>query len=248
MALVTLTVLEGPVGLRGQTFRLQTPVCIGREGDGVNHLQLNDERVSRVHAKLQDDHGAILFTDAGSTNGSRINGHPVQVRVLLPGDHLQLGRCTLLFGSPEEIRQRAHATGIPIVPMRVSDAVVISETLHPVLPDPSAGRNADPEYDVLPLFHGQCPPLPQTLTPVQRARLSDLLMYVHEALHMVVKDAQEAAHDTQQANGKNSPMLCPWPRFQNLLQVERDLAVLIHHVGETDSGAAEGGNKQSGSL
>ncbi|MEY2724850.1 MAG: hypothetical protein RLZZ458_717 [Planctomycetota bacterium] len=237
MALVTLTVLEGPVGLRGQTFRLQTPVCIGREGDGVNQLQLNDERVSRVHAKLQDDHGSILFTDAGSTNGSRINGHPVQCRVLLPGDHLQLGRCTLLFGTSEEIRQRGQSLGIPVVPLRISDAIVISETLNPAHAAVPAGRNTDPEYDVLPLFHGHCPPLPQTLTPLQRARLSDLLMYVHEALHMIIKDAQEA-------EGQNTIMQFPWQRFQNLLQIQRNLALLIHQVGDAENSADRGGAEE----
>lgn len=241
MALVTLTFIEGPVGLRGETFRLQTPVCIGREGDGVNQLQLHDERVSRVHAKLQDDNGAILFTDAGSTNGSRINGHPVQIRVLQPGDYLQLGRCTLLFGSPEEIRQRANRLGIPVLPLRLSDAVAISETFNPASPDPNEARNADPEYDLLPLFHGHCPPLPQTLTPLQRARLSDLLMYVHEALHMVVKDSREA--DQQE-----SFMLCPWQRFQNLLEIQRNIAALLHRISDTDCGFGEDGLDESGCL
>ena len=96
MASVTLTVLEGLE--RGSVFRnLHTQITIGREE--VNSVQLNDERISRLHAKLQDDGGHVIFTDLNSTNGSRINGHPVQLRILRPGDHLQLGRCTLLFGS-----------------------------------------------------------------------------------------------------------------------------------------------------
>ena len=93
MTLVTISILEGLE--RGQTFHdLEPPVTIGREEDNV--IQLNDERVSRVHAKLQDDRGQVILTDLNSTNGSRINGHPVQLRVLQPGDHVQIGRCTLL--------------------------------------------------------------------------------------------------------------------------------------------------------
>ena len=111
MASVTLTVLEGLE--RGRVFRkLHTPITIGREE--VNSVQLNDERISRLHAKLQDDGGHVIFTDLNSTNGSRINGHPVQLRILRPGDHLQFGRCTLLYGSDEEIADRARQLGVNV--------------------------------------------------------------------------------------------------------------------------------------
>jgi len=58
MTLVTISILEGLE--RGQTFHdLTPPVTIGREEDNV--IQLNDERVSRVHAKLQEDRGQNQF-------------------------------------------------------------------------------------------------------------------------------------------------------------------------------------------
>ena len=82
MARITLSVLEGLE--RGKVYEdLETPVSIGREED--NRIQLNDERVSRIHAKLQEDRGDVILTDLNSTNGSRVNGHPVQLRVLQPG-------------------------------------------------------------------------------------------------------------------------------------------------------------------
>src|ERR1700691_3013396 len=100
MAKVTLQLLEGLE--RGLMFRdLATPVTIGREDD--NTVRLNDERVSRFHAKIQEDGGQIILTDLESTNGTRINGHPIQMRVLQIGDQIAIGRCLLLFGSPEEI-------------------------------------------------------------------------------------------------------------------------------------------------
>ena len=100
MAAVTLQILEGLE--RGATFRgLDTPVTIGREDE--NSVRLNDERVSRFHAKLQEDDGRILLTDLDSTNGTRVNGRPVSMRVLRPGDQLAIGRCLLTYGSPEEI-------------------------------------------------------------------------------------------------------------------------------------------------
>src|SRR5438046_4268453 len=106
MANVTFQVLEGID--KGRTFReLPTPVTIGREEGNV--LRLNDERVSRYHAKIQCDNSEVILTDLESTNGTRVNGNVVQIRRLRPGDRVGLGRSLLLFGSEQEIRDRAEA-------------------------------------------------------------------------------------------------------------------------------------------
>src|SRR5213593_2671841 len=108
MAKITFQVLEGVD--RGRVFReLSTPVTIGRE-EG-NLLRLNDERVSRYHAKIQCDNGEIILTDLESTNGTRVNGNVVQIRRLRPGDRVAVGRSLLLFGSDEEINARMIALG-----------------------------------------------------------------------------------------------------------------------------------------
>src|SRR5438876_12037364 len=108
MAKVTFQVLEGID--KGRIFReLPTPVTIGRE-EG-NGLRLNDERVSRFHAKVQQDNGDIILTDLESTNGTRVNGNVVQIRRLRPGDRIHLGRSLLLFGSNEEIAARMATIG-----------------------------------------------------------------------------------------------------------------------------------------
>src|SRR6478752_1929275 len=100
MAQITLQVVDGFE--KGRAFRnLPTPVSIGREED--NTIQLNDERVSRFHLKIQEDGGRIILTDLESTNGTRINGHPVQMRVLQFGDQMSIGRSLLLYGSPQQI-------------------------------------------------------------------------------------------------------------------------------------------------
>src|SRR5262245_60146729 len=103
MANVTFQVLEGVD--KGRTFReLPTPVTIGRE-EG-NLLRLNDERVSRFHAKVQVDNEDFILTDLESTNGTRVNGTVVQIRRLRHGDRVSIGRSLLLFGSNEEIAAR----------------------------------------------------------------------------------------------------------------------------------------------
>src|SRR5713226_1574718 len=103
MPSVTFQCLEGID--KGRVFReLTTPVTIGRE-EG-NLLRLNDERVSRFHAKVQFDNGEIILTDLESTNGTRVNNNVVQIRRLRPGDRIGVGRSLLLFGSEKEIAER----------------------------------------------------------------------------------------------------------------------------------------------
>src|SRR5579871_3957714 len=103
VARITIQVLEGFE--RGRVFDdLPTPVTIGREED--NTIQLNDERVSRFHAKVQEDGGRVILTDLDSTNGTRVNGHPVQMRILQHGDQVSLGRSLLVFGSAQQLSER----------------------------------------------------------------------------------------------------------------------------------------------
>ena len=103
MPLVTLRVIDGSD--RGRVFEsLEPPVTIGRE-EG-NTIQLNDERVSRFHLKIQDDHDRLVLTDLESTNGTKVNGESIQLRILRVGDTVSVGRSVLLFGSREEIAER----------------------------------------------------------------------------------------------------------------------------------------------
>ena len=103
MAEITLRVLDGAD--RGRVYQdLSTPVTIGRE-EG-NTLQLNDERVSRFHVKIQEDQDKIVITDLESTNGTKVNGEDIQLRILRFGDIISVGRSVLLFGSREQIAGR----------------------------------------------------------------------------------------------------------------------------------------------
>lgn len=59
---------------------------------------LSDPNVSRQHAELRPRGGSWVLTDLGSTNGSRINGHPVErSEVVRPGDEIELGATILTF-------------------------------------------------------------------------------------------------------------------------------------------------------
>jgi pSer/pThr/pTyr-binding forkhead associated (FHA) protein len=66
-----------------------TPLTIGRSHDNV--LVIDDGRVSRHHGRFQARRGTLVYTDLGSTNGSRVNGIRVDEIVLGEGDRLQVG-------------------------------------------------------------------------------------------------------------------------------------------------------------
>ena len=169
MAKVTLQLLEGLE--RGLMFRdLSTPVTIGREDD--NTVRLNDERVSRFHAKIQEDGGQIILTDLESTNGTRINGHPIQMRVLQIGDQIAIGRCLLVYGSPEEITAKVEAllnngkaaaetashTQFGSDPFEGAPALRMGKTAPRPSPRPTRGNSASSSRTERPSRRAACAP------------------------------------------------------------------------------------------
>ncbi len=221
MALVTIQVIEGLE--RGRVFAdLLTPVTIGREDD--NLVQLNDERVSRFHAKLQEDGDQVILTDLDSTNGTRVNGHPVQMRVLQIGDQLTIGRCLLLFGSREQIEPDSRTVpSLRNLTMPVVDGSVDagSEDL-----DDEAVSELDQESGEL--FPNGPPTPPEQLRPVQQAQLSDMIAYAHERIREVLKAARE--HDKR----GEMQMIVDHDDWKRLLALEMDLAVYLRKLADPD--------------
>ena len=90
MVTITLRAIDGAD--RGRVFGdLSLPVTIGRE-EG-NSIQLNDERISRYHVKIQEDQDKLILTDLESTNGTKVNGEDVQLRILRYGDVIRTSFC-----------------------------------------------------------------------------------------------------------------------------------------------------------
>jgi FHA domain/Domain of unknown function (DUF1707) len=83
---------------------------IGR--DAACDLVLYDLTVSRTHAGLRREAGAWLLSDAGSTNGTRLNGWRVTEPVpLRTGDRVTFGSMTLVV--TDHARQASAAVGTP---------------------------------------------------------------------------------------------------------------------------------------
>jgi len=179
MATITLRVLHGPD--RGRVFSdVATPVTIGRE-EG-NSIQLNDERISRYHLKLQDDHEKVVVTDLESTNGTRVNGEDIEVRVVRAGDIIQLGKSTLLVGSRTDIDERISAMAARHPPAADGHARQLQERLHKITSHPvDAAEDVGAIRSPLRATAGP-PPLPDRLSPAQSAELIELIEYVHRSL------------------------------------------------------------------
>jgi predicted component of type VI protein secretion system len=61
-----------------------------------------EDSVSRTHAVLEPSADGWLLRDAGSTNGTFLNGAPVNgASVLSPGDEIGLGRVEMVFRADE---------------------------------------------------------------------------------------------------------------------------------------------------
>jgi len=216
MTFVRLKVLEG-MGLGTVYPRLRLPVTIGRESD--SDVQLNDDRVSRAHAKLQEHSGRVILTDLGSTNGTRVNGHPVVMRVMQQGDVVLIGRCVLLFS---EIKDNEPLTDLDRNPRPATtdDSDLDFEFV-----------GGEPSIGVEPgeLFPQGRPPVPTDLTTLQRVQLSDLLSYVHEQVGIIVKAAVEDLHGTSTRSVR-----CDWDTWSRLTALQSALATEIRSVSNPD--------------
>lgn len=66
-----------------------------------NDLQLDDDRASRMHARLTLRGDRWHVEDCGSLNGTLVNSQPVQQTVLEPGDLIRIGDRLILFVDEE---------------------------------------------------------------------------------------------------------------------------------------------------
>lgn len=84
-------------GTAGARFALaEAEVTIGRHPDST--IFLDDVTVSRRHARVtRDDQGQYTLHDAGSLNGTYLDGERVEHAPLREGAQVQVGRFRLVF-------------------------------------------------------------------------------------------------------------------------------------------------------
>jgi len=225
MSEITLRVLDGAD--RGRVFeQLQPPVTIGRE-EG-NLIQLNDERVSRFHVKIQQDVDKFVLTDLESTNGTKVNGEEIQVRILRYGDMVNVGQSVLLFGSPEQISKRlARLQGDMPSGADSNDSPASDEDSSR---DQSSIPDLDlnwPNEDLRATLHAVEPPeLPERLSPGQAAQLSELLEYIHLRLRGLL--------DSVQINENSDNLTLDMAQWQQVLDLQARVARYLRKIGEPE--------------
>ena len=103
-----------PNGLTQEFTLTAASVTIGRHASC--DIVLDDDAVSRLHARVERTDDGYALMDLGSVNGLRVNGEPTTFRLLVPGDVVHLGECVMRFEAdvdapaPEEPRRRGRAT------------------------------------------------------------------------------------------------------------------------------------------
>jgi hypothetical protein len=70
-------------------------LTIGRGSTAT--IRLDDTGVSRAHAEIRREGDDVILVDLGSTNGSSVNGRPIERVRLTPGDRIELGRSVLVY-------------------------------------------------------------------------------------------------------------------------------------------------------
>ncbi len=214
MTSITLRVLDGSD--RGKVYQdISVPVTIGRE-DG-NTIQLNDERISRFHLKIQQDHDDLVLTDLESTNGCKVNNEEVHLRILRHGDLITIGRSTLIFGTRVQINQRLERLGSA----RSSDEVGSKSSVEPVAI--KENWQDDPNYQ-LALLDLEPPKLPDRLSPGQAAQLSEMVEYLHMQVRRVVADV-EIDSRKQQVDLSSD-------QWQKILDVQSRLSEYLRAIGQ----------------
>lgn len=203
MSSITLRILDG--ANRGQIFgAIETPVTIGRE-EG-NTIQLNDERVSRYHLKIQKDHDDLVLTDLQSTNGSRVNNEEVQLRILRKGDVISIGRSVILFGDREDL----DPSKVEFPEASSSASVKKFESTDDA--SVSAVEGLEP------------PKLPERLSPGQAAQLSEVIEYLHLHLRHVINEAE--------ITQRGQTVQLPDSKWQQILELQARLAEYIDRIGK----------------
>lgn len=223
MSGVTLKILHGAD--RGKIYEnLAPPLTVGRE-EG-NNIQLNDERVSRCHFKVQKDNDRLVLTDLDSTNGTKVNGIECQLKILRPGDVIAVGRSLMLVGTEKEI----------------SDRLQHVQNENPTLSRDMASSDSsialeldEDEKSPLPVelmqLH-EVPSIPDDLTPGQRAQVCEILDYLQNRLHRAIEAAK-----VNEANSEVTVKLSTW---QRLLDTQAKLSSMGRQIADPDWGDGEG--------
>ena len=214
---VTLKILHGAD--RGKVYEdLTTPMTVGRE-EG-NDIQLNDERVSRCHFKLQRDNDRLVLTDLDSTNGTKVNGVECQLKILRHGDLIAVGRSLILVGNEEQIAARLAAMG--------TDNPTLNREVSSSESSIAVELNQEPKspYPVEAIRIHETPSIPDDLSPGQKAQLCEILDYLQSRLHRLIESSK--------IDDSNEEVILKLSAWQRLIDAQSRLAQMTRKIADPD--------------
>jgi len=145
-AVFELVVQAGPRA--GQVIAVDRAVLrIGRQT--TNDVVLPDAKVSRQHARLEQQGDGLLVTDEGSSNGTYVNGSRISTpTVLHPGDILAVGASHLRvqavavdvasYAPVTDVPAESAAPSPPPQPAAPAPPPAAAPTTPPVIASPAA--------------------------------------------------------------------------------------------------------------
>lgn len=128
----SLVVLNGPTP--GTTLRLDqagSAITIGRLA--ARELQLDDHRISRLHARVWYHADQWHVEDCGSLNGTFVNSQPIEQAVLEPGDLIRIAERLVLFVQDSEDADSEDADSEDAdgaSPMGLSKSTTLIDRMH----------------------------------------------------------------------------------------------------------------------
>lgn len=137
MPALILEIVEGEDA--GRQTELDGTVEIGR--DASTNLALDDEQASRRHARVSAQGELAVVEDLGSTNGTYVNGQPIEgPRAVRPGDRIRVGLTVLELRTAQDVQRQPSAV-LPVPQMtRLSQGVL----------EPVADMDMEPEPELAP--------------------------------------------------------------------------------------------------
>jgi pSer/pThr/pTyr-binding forkhead associated (FHA) protein len=110
VAELILEIVEGEDA--GRQTPLEGSIEIGR--DASTGLALDDDQASRRHARVSAQGEQAMVEDLGSTNGTYLNGQPIEGRrTLRPGDRLRVGLTVFELRTAADVQRQPSAV-IPV--------------------------------------------------------------------------------------------------------------------------------------
>src|ERR1700744_1106666 len=79
----------------GEMYRVDEGETFLGRGQGAT-IRLTDDGISRKHARIVQQGGEVSIEDLKSSNGTIVNGAPVDTQLLKDGDKIRLGSTTIL--------------------------------------------------------------------------------------------------------------------------------------------------------